>query len=111
MIAGQAPVLPFATGCLGGKSFAFISHRGRVQICGFMDVECGDLRRENYDFRKIWLESEVFSQMRDVDSYHGRCGYCEFRMICGGCRARAYALSGDYQAEEPFCVYQPQRRP
>jgi len=111
MIAGPAPVLPFATGCLGGKSFAFISHRGRVQICGFMDVECGDLRRENYDFRKIWLESKVFNQMRDVDSYHGRCGYCEFRTICGGCRARAYALSGDYQAEEPFCVYQPQRRP
>jgi len=111
MIAGPAPVLPFATGCLGGKSFAFISHRGRVQICGFMDVECGDLRRENYDFRKIWLESKVFNQMRDVDSYHGRCGYCEFRTICGGCRARAYALSGDYQAEEPFCVYRPQRRP
>jgi len=98
-------------GCLGGKSFAFISHRGKVQICGFLDVECGDVRREDYDFRKIWETSEVFQQVRDLDSYRGRCGYCEFRRVCGGCRARAYALTDDYLAEEPFCLYQPKRQP
>ena len=100
-----------ATGCMGGKSFAFVSHRGKVQICGFLDVECGDLREEDLDFQKIWTTSHVLRRVRDVDSYRGRCGYCEFRTVCGGCRARAYALTGDYLAEEPYCVYQPRRSP
>jgi len=94
-------------GCLGGKSFAFISHVGKVQICGFLDVECGDLREEGLDFRKVWHGSEVFRQVRDVDSYRGRCGACEYRRICGGCRARAYAMGGDYLGEEPLCSYVP----
>ena len=98
-----------AKGCMGGQSFAFISHRGKVQICGFLDIECGDLRQENLDFRKVWQESKVFQQIRQVDSYHGRCGYCEYRKVCGGCRARAYALTGDYLTEEPYCLYQPKR--
>ncbi len=94
-------------GCMGGQSFAFISHRGKVQICGFLELECGDLKRQNLDFRKIWETSEVFRRLRDLDGYHGRCGYCEFRKVCGGCRARAYAITGDYLAEEPYCLYQP----
>jgi heme b synthase len=98
-----------AKGCLGGKSFAFISHRGTVQICGFLDVDCGNVREENFDFRKIWETSKVFSAVREVDAYHGRCGYCEFRKVCGGCRARAYAVSGDYLSEEPYCAYTPKR--
>jgi len=98
-----------AKGCLGGKSFAFISHRGKVQICGFLDVACGNVREEDFNFRNIWETSEVFSAVRDVDSYRGRCGYCEFRNVCGGCRARAYAMSGDYLSEEPFCAYSPKR--
>ncbi len=96
-------------GCLGGKSFAFISHTGKVQICGFLDVECGDLRREDYDFRRIWETSEVLRAVREPDGYGGRCGVCEYRFVCGGCRARAFAATGDYLAEEPFCVYQPRR--
>ncbi len=102
-VTGIRPV----KGCMGGQTFAFISHRGKVQICGFLELECGDLRREDLDFRKIWKTSEVFRRLRDLDSYHGRCGYCEFRKVCGGCRARAYALTGDYLAEEPYCLYQP----
>ena len=94
-------------GCLGGKAFAFISHRGKVQICGFLDLEAGDLRRENFDFAKIWRTSPLFTAVRDVDSYRGRCGCCEFRKLCGGCRARAHAVTGDYLAEEPFCKHQP----
>jgi len=97
-------------GCLGGKAFAFISHVGKVQICGFLETECGDLRRENLDFRKIWETSSVFRAMRDVDHYHGKCGRCEYRRICGGCRARAYAMTDDYLAEEPFCIYQPRAK-
>jgi heme b synthase len=96
-------------GCMGGQSFAFISHTGKVQICGFLDIECGDVRAENFDFRKIWETSEVFLRLRDPHSYGGRCGACEFHRVCGGCRARAYAMTGDYLAEEPFCTYQPKR--
>lgn len=94
-------------GCLGGQSFAFISHRGEVQICGYLEVKCGDVRQES--FRQIWNYSPVFLQMREVNRYHGRCGRCEYRRVCGGCRARAYAASGDYLGEEPLCAYQPQR--
>ncbi|MCP4375222.1 MAG: radical SAM protein [bacterium] len=94
-------------GCMGGQSFAFISHLGKVQICGFLDIECGDVRAEGLDFRKVWETSPLFQEMRDIDSYHGRCGYCEYKRVCGGCRARAYAMSDDYLDEEPFCTYVP----
>ncbi|MCD6364504.1 MAG: radical SAM protein [Planctomycetes bacterium] len=97
-------------GCMGGQSFAFISHRGKVQTCGFLEVECGDIRRENMDFRHIWDTSEVFLNLRNPKAYRGRCGRCEFAPVCGGCRARAYAATGDYLAEEPFCIYQPRPR-
>jgi AdoMet-dependent heme synthase len=80
---------------------------GRVQICGFLELECGDLRASGMDFRGIWSTSKVFEQVRRVDDYGGRCGVCEFRRICGGCRARAYAMTGDYLAEEPLCSYRP----
>ncbi|HHD11846.1 MAG TPA: heme b synthase [Deltaproteobacteria bacterium] len=92
-------------GCMGGQTFAFVSHVGKVQICGFLEVECGDIRKE--PFSKIWHTSKVFQEMRAWDDYKGRCGYCEFRSVCGGCRARAYAFTGDYMEEEPFCTYQP----
>ncbi len=95
-------------GCMGGQYFAFISHTGKVQICGFLELECGDIRKE--PFSQIWQTSKIFKEMRDWDNYHGRCGTCEFRKVCGGCRARAYALTGDYLAEEPYCIYQPKTR-
>ena len=104
----HVPVGPHKVkGCMGGQSFAFISHTGKVQICGFLDIECGDVREAGLDFWKIWRTSEVFLQMRDQSAYHGRCGVCEFGRVCGGCRARAYAITGDYLDEEPFCTYQP----
>ena len=94
-------------GCMGGKSFAFISHVGRVQICGFLEDEAGDLNANDLDFRAIWQDSELFRRIRAVDDYHGKCGWCEYRRVCGGCRARAYAMTGDYLASEPFCIYEP----
>jgi heme b synthase len=97
-----------AKGCLGGQGFCFISYRGEVQICGFLDVKCGDLNEAS--FGEVWHNSPVFRQMRDIDGYHGRCGYCEYRRFCGGCRARAYELTGDYLGEEPFCVYEPKAK-
>lgn len=92
-------------GCMGGSSFAFVSHVGKVQICGFLEVECGDIRKA--PFSRIWETSPVFLEMRNEDGYGGRCGICEFRKVCGGCRARAFAMTGDYLAEEPFCTYEP----
>jgi len=97
-------------GCLGGQGFAFISNTGKVQICGFLEKEAGDLRVCNYDFQKIWENSPLFQEIRAVDQYHGKCGYCEYRRICGGCRARAFAINGDYLGEETQCLYQPSKR-
>jgi heme b synthase len=92
-------------GCLGGISFCFISHVGQVQPCGYLELNCGNVREK--PFQEIWATSEVFQKLRDTDGYGGKCGRCEFRKICGGCRARAYETSGDYMAEEPYCIYEP----
>jgi heme b synthase len=92
-------------GCMGGQSFAFVSNTGKVQICGFLDVECGDITKE--PFSQIWDTSKVFQEMRAWDDYNGRCGYCEYKWVCGGCRARAYAFTGNYLDEEPFCTHEP----
>ncbi len=92
-------------GCLAGTGVCFISHEGEVYPCGYLPVIAGDLRKQT--FAEIWDKAEVFQQLRDVDNLKGKCGCCEFRNVCMGCRARAYAATGDYLDEEPFCVYQP----
>jgi AdoMet-dependent heme synthase len=92
-------------GCLAGTGVCFISHEGEVYPCGYLPVVAGDLRKQS--FLDIWENSTVFHELRDVSGLKGKCGCCEFRNVCMGCRARAYAASGDFMAEEPFCVYQP----
>ena len=92
-------------GCLAGTGFCFISHVGRVQTCGFLDVSCGDVTQEH--FKKIWENSPVFKQLRDFDKLEGKCGLCQYKRVCGGCRARAYEATENYLAEEPLCSYQP----
>lgn len=92
-------------GCLGGTSFCFISYDGIVQPCGYLELHCGDLKQSSFD--TIWRDSDVFNNLRDFSAYKGKCGRCEYRKVCGGCRARAYEATGDYMAEEPLCVYQP----
>ena len=94
-------------GCLAGRGFVFISHRGILQPCGFLDVASGDLRAVDFDFAKAYRESTVFAALRDTTTYHGKCGACDYVSTCGGCRARAYAATGDYLAAEPACPYQP----
>lgn len=93
------------SGCMGGRGFGFISYRGDVQICGFLDIPAGNLIENNFDFGKIWEESELLEEIRNVSAYTGRCRICEYVGICGGCRARAYATSGDYLADDPVCDY------
>ena len=94
-------------GCLAGTGFCFISHVGRVQTCGFLDVECGNITKQT--FKDIWENSQVFNKLRDFNNLEGKCGICEFKQVCGGCRARAYEATGSYQAQEPLCSYQPKR--
>lgn len=92
-------------GCLAGTGVCFISHVGEVYPCGYLPVLAGDLRQQ--PFAEIWEKAEVFQALRETDNLKGKCGHCEFRNVCMGCRARAYAATGDYLDEEPFCVYEP----
>jgi radical SAM protein len=95
-------------GCLAGDGYCFISYRGDVTPCGYFPVVAGNIRQ--HPFQEVYLESPLFRELRDLESYGGKCGACEFLRVCGGCRARAYSLTGDYLAEEPYCVYQPRVR-
>ena len=92
-------------GCLAGTGVCFISHEGEIYPCGYLPVIAGDLRKQT--FADIWEHSTVFHELRDTSGLKGKCGCCEFRNVCMGCRARAYAATGDFMDEEPFCVYQP----
>lgn len=92
-------------GCLAGTGVCFISHEGEVFPCGYLPVVAGDLRKQT--FLDIWENSTVFHELRDTSGLKGKCGCCEFRNVCMGCRARAYAATGNFMDEEPFCVYQP----
>ena len=91
-----------------GKGFMFISHTGQVQPSGFLPVSAGNVRQDSV--RDIYRNSELFRHLRDANNLHGKCGDCEFHEICGGSRARAYALSGDIFAEDPSCAYIPRAR-
>ena len=95
-------------GCLAGTGVCFISHEGEVYPCGYLPVIAGDLRKQT--FVDIWENSTVFHELRDVRNLKGKCGCCEFRNVCMGCRARAYAATGDFMDEEPFWAYQPRTK-
>jgi radical SAM protein with 4Fe4S-binding SPASM domain len=83
----------------------FVSHEGEVFPCGYLPAIAGDLRKQ--PFAEIWNHSQVFNTLRDDSKLEGKCGCCEFRHVCMGCRARAFAATGNYMSEEPFCVYTP----
>jgi radical SAM protein with 4Fe4S-binding SPASM domain len=95
-------------GCLAGTAVCFISHQGDVYPCGYLPALAGDLKKQS--FADIWDNSVVFNQLRDTNNLKGKCGCCEFRNICMGCRARAFAATGNYLDEEPFCAYQPRAK-
>ena len=99
------PMQSLTRGCLAGVGFCFISHQGRVQGCGYLDVDAGNIREQS--FKKIWSDSPLFCDLRDLSNIKGKCGLCEYKRLCGGCRARAYETCGDYLEAEPYCIYQP----
>jgi len=101
---GQA-LSAMTRGCLAGTSVCFISNEGAVYPCGYLPVSAGHTRMQR--FADIWNRSPLFTDLRDPDALEGKCGACRYQSLCGGCRARAYAATGSFLAEEPFCSYQP----
>lgn len=95
-------------GCLGGTGFCFISHDGVVQPCGYLELNSGNVKSNN--FQNVWEDSPVFRKLRDFSQYKGKCGRCEYIKVCGGCRARAYEATGDFLEAEPLCAYEPASR-
>jgi radical SAM protein len=92
-------------GVTDGRGMLFISHVGEVYPSGFLPLVAGNIKETTLS--KIYNESKIFRELKNPDMLKGKCGMCEFRRICGGSRARAYAMNGDYLAEEPRCIYQP----
>ena len=92
-------------GCLAGLGVIFAAHQGDVFPCGYLPVKCGNVLEGS--LTEIWQGSVDLAKMRDSSKFEGKCGICGYREICGGCRARAYGITGNYMAEEPFCAYIP----
>ena len=109
-------------GCIAGLYYCRVYPNGDVTPCPYLPVKLGNVREKT--FSQIWFQSEVFKNLRDPGALKGKCGACDYRGLCGGCRARAYGLSsdfidfcgdlhepaelmGDYLAEDPWCVYHP----
>ena len=97
---GRAP-----RGLNDGKGFVFVSHTGDIFPSGFLPLSAGNIRQQELGI--IYRESPLFQILRDTSKLEGKCGSCEFKEICGGSRARAYALTGNPNAEEPCCAYMP----
>ena len=96
---------PQSKGCLAGLGVLFVSHRGDVYPCGYLPVNCGNILEKR--LIEIWDHNEDLARMRDVAALEGKCGVCEYKQVCGGCRARAFGMTGNYMGEEPFCAYDP----
>ena len=96
-----------AKGCLAGQLISLIDVDGNVLPCSYFPLNAGNIREKS--FKEIWEDSPLFHDLRDFKAYKGRCGSCEYVNVCGGCRARAYAVTGDYMAEEPYCTYVPMK--
>lgn len=88
-----------------GNGFAFIDHVGNVCPSGFLQIPAGNVRQRS--FVDIYRHSELFRSLRDYSRLKGKCGLCDFREVCGGSRARAYAVTGDIHESEPYCAYLP----
>ena len=92
-------------GCLAGSGVLFVSHTGQVFPCGYLPVDCGNILQTPLE--QIWAENHDLATMRDTQQLKGKCGICGYASVCGGCRARAFAATGDFLAAEPMCVYDP----
>jgi len=94
-----------AGGCPAGTHYLGIRPNGDVTPCPYLPVFAGSLR--NASLKDLWNTSELFTRIRRRASLGGRCGECEMNAQCGGCRARAYGMTGDLMAEDPLCTHTP----
>jgi radical SAM protein with 4Fe4S-binding SPASM domain len=111
-------------GCLAGLYYCRVYPNGDITPCPYLPIKLGNVREKS--FKEIWFNSEMFKTLRDFNALKGKCGECDYRALCGGCRARAYGLSsdfidycgdlhepaelkGDYLTEDPWCIYQPKK--
>jgi radical SAM protein with 4Fe4S-binding SPASM domain len=111
-------------GCIAGLYYCRVYPNGDITPCPYLPIKLGNIREK--PFKEIWFNSEVLKSLRDFNALKGKCGVCEYRDLCGGCRARAYGLSsdfidycgdlhepaelkGDYLTEDPWCVYRPKK--
>jgi len=96
-----------AKGCIAGQTICLVDAMGEVHPCSYMTASAGNVFVT--PFREIWEDAPLLRQLRDVTQLEGRCGACEYVHVCGGCRARAEAVTGNRMAEEPYCDYVPRR--
>jgi radical SAM protein with 4Fe4S-binding SPASM domain len=103
--------LTFSTGggkgCIAAQTICLIDCFGNLKPCSYFHSSVGNVKQ--VPFKDLWFNNKTFNDLRDFKKYKGKCGECEFINVCGGCRARADAVYGDYMEEEPFCNYVPQR--
>ncbi len=88
-----------------GKGFLFVSHTGEIYPSGFLPLSAGNVRHDS--LIDAYRHAPLFRQLRASDGLEGKCGACEYRNLCGGSRSRSFALTGNYMASDPRCVYQP----
>ena len=102
--APESPMLNYETRCPCGVQYCRVTPDGKLTACPYLPVVAGDLRSES--FADVWNSSDLFQSLR-TGTLGGKCGRCEYRKLCGGCRARAYAVEDDYLAADPSCAYEP----
>jgi heme b synthase len=105
----QTPIGPRVSGrgCMAGNGFCFISHVGEVYGCGFLPISVGNIRQQS--FQQIYQHAPLFVELRNHELLKGKCGACNYKAMCGGCRSRALSVHKDYLEEEPYCIYTPQK--
>jgi radical SAM protein with 4Fe4S-binding SPASM domain len=104
----DSPVLNYQTRCPCGVQYCRITPDGKLTPCPYLPAPAGNLRQQR--FADVWRDAPLFQTLRD-GALGGKCGRCEYRALCGGCRARAFALHDDVLAEDPSCAYQPSGAP
>ena len=102
--APESPMLNYPTRCPCGVQYCRITPDGKLTPCPYVPTAAGDLRRQS--FGEIWQEASLFHELRTA-ALGGKCGRCEYRVMCGGCRARSLAAEGDLFAADPSCTYEP----
>jgi radical SAM protein with 4Fe4S-binding SPASM domain len=100
---GHGDMSAMTKGCLAGQAVCFVSHTGEVFPCGYLPVSSGNIKDK--PLPEIWRDSRIFADLRGSAELGGKCGCCEYKNACMGCRARAYSQTGDYMAEEPNCEF------